>query len=290
MVSRLFNRGLAALNRFLDPKGGYAWFHNETHASGKGDFPFQGRFCINYGNGEIFQFSYTLGELRASFGVTCSPDEARIGARFCVPGLSLFVSSSSWTKYGKTLNAIGLKTLDLSVHNGHIWWTTPFADPDIHRTDEPWYYRGAIDLEELLLGKESFSREQVSQPIAVTIPMPEGSYAGVYTAERLTWDRPRWFSKSRTMATVRCDEGVPIPGKGENDYDLDQDAIYAHSEDASNPAQAVGLFVTSALQRRWRYGGLNWKPEPRDPESSPNTPSDTIPAPVMGQVAFAPLN
>lgn len=285
MVSKFFNRGLALLNRFLDPKG-YAWFRNETHASGKGDFPFEGRFCINVGNDEIL-FSYMLGELRTSFGVTCSPDEARIGVRFCVPGLSLFVSSSSWERYGKTTKAIGHKTLDLSVHDGHIWWTTPFADPDIHRTNDPWYYSGAIDLEELLLGKESFSREQVSQPIAVTIPMPEGSYAGVYTAVKLTCERPRWFPKSRVMATIRCDEGVPIPGKGENDYDLDQDAIYAHSEDASNPAQAVGQFVMSALQQRWRYGGLNWKPEPRDPDSSPNTPSDTIPAPVMAQSSVA---
>ena len=287
MVSKFFNRGLALLNRFLDPKG-YAWFRNETHASGKGDFPFEGRFCVNIGNDEIFRFSYTLGELRTSFGVTCSPDEARIGVRFCVPGLSLFVSSSSWERYGKTTKAIGHKTLDLSVHDGHIWYTTPFADPDIHRTEDPWYYRGAIDLEELLLGKESFSREQMSQPIAVTIPMPEGSYAGVYTAEKLTWDRPRWFSKSRVMTTIRCDEGVPIQGKGENDYDIDQDAIYAHhSEDASNPAQAVGQFVASALQQRWRYGGLDWKPEPRDPDSSPNTPSNTIPAPVMAQSSVA---
>lgn len=285
MVSKFFNRGLAVLNRFLDPKG-YAWFRNETHASGKGDFPFEGRFCINVGNDEIL-FSYMLGELRTSFGVTCSPDEARIGVRFCVPGLSLFVSSSSWERYGKTTRAIGHKTLDLSVHDGHIWWTTPFADPDIHRTEDPWYYRGAIDLEELFLGKESFSRGQVSQPIAVTIPMPEGCYAGVYTAEKLTWDRPRWFAKSRVMATIRCDEGVPIPGKGENDYDLDRDAIYTHSEDASNPAQAVGQFVMSVLQQRWRYGGLNWKPEPRDPDSSPNTPSDTIPAPVMAQSSVA---
>ena len=281
MVSKLFNRGLAALNRFLDKHNGYAWFRNETHASGKGEFPFKSRFCINVGDDEIFRFSYTLGELRASFGMTCSPDEARIGTWFCVPGLSLFMSSSSWEHYRETIKAIGHKMLDLSVDDGHIRWTTPFADPDNHRTDEPWYYRGAIDLGELLLGKESFSREQVSQPIAVTIPMPEGSYAGVYIVERLTWDRPRWFSKSKTLATVRCDEGVPIPGKGENDYDLDQDAIYAHSEDTSDPAQAIGQFVTSALQWRFRYGGLNWKPEPQDPESSPNMPSDTIPALVM---------
>ena len=156
MISKLFNRGLAKLNRFLDKHNGYAWFRNETHASGKGGFPFEGRFCINLGNDEIFRFSYTLGELRTSFGLTCSPDEARFGARFCVPGLSLFVSSSSWTRYGKTTNAIGHKTLDLSVHDGHIWYTTPFADPDHCKTDEPWYFRGTIDLEELFFGKETF--------------------------------------------------------------------------------------------------------------------------------------
>ena len=122
------------------------------------------------------------------------------------------------------------------------------------------------------------------------IPMPEGNYAGVYTAEKLTWDRSRWFAKSKTLATVRCDEGIPVPGKGENDYDIDQDTLYAHSEEASNPAQAVGQFVSSALQRRWRYGGLNWKPEPRDPESSPNTHSDTIPTPVASVSSFATVN
>jgi hypothetical protein len=60
--------------------------------------------------------------------------------------------------------------------------------------------------------------------------MPEGKYPAHVKRERRTWKRPRWFTPLvREYWDVDVESGIRVPGKGENSWDCDDDAIFASS-------------------------------------------------------------
>lgn len=55
---------------------------------------------------------------------------------------------------------------------------------------------------------------------------------------------------------------VPIPGKGENSWDCDEDRMFSMSTGISKTYQEAALsFMDSCLRTRWKYGGTHWLPE-----------------------------
>lgn len=57
------------------------------------------------------------------------------------------------------------------------------------------------------------------------------------------------------MTEIEPDKPVPVPGKGESDYDCGDDAIYSISTGGQSVESAVAKMVESALRDRRRYGG-----------------------------------
>lgn len=54
---------------------------------------------------------------------------------------------------------------------------------------------------------------------------------------------------------------IPVPGKGENSWDCDDDAIHSSHGPHSTVHQAVAALVASVYRDRTRYGsGPEWQP------------------------------
>ena len=54
---------------------------------------------------------------------------------------------------------------------------------------------------------------------------------------------------------------IPVPGKGENSWDCDDDAIHSSHGPHSTVHQAVAALVASGYRERTRYGsGPEWLP------------------------------
>lgn len=248
----------------LGQRGAWAWFENITKSEKRGEFPLHGRLFIHAGHDRhTIAFEYKLGSSRALAQIGCDPFESQVRVGFALPGLALYARVESFPLLGKLTSIIGHRVARVAVHDGAVWWETPLADPDTGKERDPWYVRGNFSFTDALLGPKAIVQKAIAKDVPVEIPMPEGTYTGTCTIETIGRKRPRWFGATSKIGTVRIERGVPIPGKGESAWDLDEDAVFAHSSPASSPAEAVGQLVGSVLVTRWQRGGANWRPEKR---------------------------
>lgn len=145
-----------------------------------------------------------------------------------------------------------------TLHEEFIWldfWRDPMGGSRKGRI--------CLDWKKLLLGKLDYKSEVLKEAQAV-IALPEGEYPCKVVFQRNIWTRPRWKTFTRHSALVTPETPIPIPGKGEDIWNMDDDVIIAKSVhvDPHSTAQHAALIVrTSIVERRIRYGGSNWQPE-----------------------------
>ncbi len=76
------------------------------------------------------------------------------------------------------------------------------------------------------------------------------------------WKFPRWpWPKVLRRASVESEDGIPIPGKGENSWDCGEDRRFSIKTTANTIAEAVEAFRRDIEKTRERRGGKNWVPE-----------------------------
>ncbi len=111
-----------------------------------------------------------------------------------------------------------------------------------------------------ILGRRECTTEVIAQGEAL-VPMPEGCYPATWQRERRTWRRDRipWPLDTRTDVSLTIKPGVPVPGKGENSWDIEDDAVCGTG--GSTVAAAIGNAVKSALRQRHQYAGPGWTPD-----------------------------
>lgn len=279
----LLNRFYKYANEKLDKFGVYLSFRNYSAEGRAGKFPLRGALALSsYRTSDSIRVEWHFGVMGTRAFVKSEPGESMFHTGFAVPGFSIYSSVQSYSVFGKATKQVGHREVRVAVHDGAIWWTSPFVDPDMWKNDEPWYLRGSFSFVDALFGKVETKRESISANELVVIPMPEGSYPATVSVDLVTHGRPRWFDVTTKMANIKVTNGgIPFPGKGENSYDIDDDAMYSMSMEASSPAEAVGMFVGSVLKRRWANGGKTWMPEPSNgapnSDDAPNIPSDMMP-------------
>lgn len=131
-----------------------------------------------------------------------------------------------------------------------------WTDPHEWSTQTPRWRDGTIDLVEALIGRRRAHVTTLSTH-AVAIPMPERTYpATVELKEHVSWPArlPFWKRTSR-FAHIDIPGGIGFPGKGENAYDIDDDAIFALSRSAETVEDAIGATVAAVMRNRMKYGG-----------------------------------
>lgn len=111
-----------------------------------------------------------------------------------------------------------------------------------------------------LLGRRECTTEIVGRGDAL-VPMPEGVYPATWERERRTWRRARlpWALQTRTDVSLNIEPGIPVPGKGENSWDIEDDAVCGTG--GGSVAAAVGNAVASATRQRRQYAGPGWTPD-----------------------------
>lgn len=132
-------------------------------------------------------------------------------------------------------------------------WSRAALWPGVHLTFRP-------RVRDRLLGRAECVTT-TGKPEPVIVPMPEGNYPAMIREERRVWKRKRWPwpSKTRRDYWVEMDVAIPVPGKGENSWDCDDDAV--HATGRSTPHDAVANVTRAALRDRANYGSPNWVPD-----------------------------
>ena len=133
----------------------------------------------------------------------------------------------------------------------------------------PWKHLGwskSWFVDDVVLGAAVY-KEEVNETRQTTIPMPEGSYPAVVKMTKATWTRPRSRPVTMERATVEMLVPIPIPGKGENSWDCEDDALYSLTTPADSVNAARLAVMSSAMRDRMRRGGpMRW---PTAPETAP---------------------
>lgn len=177
--------------------------------------------------------------------------------------LYFHLGRAKWVKYlpgvkwtGKWNS--GEREIYIRFHDKALWWTL-WRNDNEHKSGD--WRDSNFHFDDFLLGKEKYSEsERISHDTFVE--MPEGFYAAKVEMFTSTWKRKRWpWAKSIERANVEIKGGLPIPGDGENSWDLDDDAIFSSTFPASTVEDALSTIRESAMHdRRRKGGGEDWQP------------------------------
>lgn len=163
----------------------------------------------------------------------------------------------------------------IRVFDYAIWWHVG-TDPHSWSSKTPKYLEGNWHPLDTFLGRFNLKKTELEKK-KVVIPMPEGDYPGTATVTYNVHGRPRWFKRHYYSTWIDMDKGwgIPRPGKGENSWDCDDDAILGTGVNSRNIQEAIGHMVEVGLRDRAKYGGpARWKTYP-PPPPPPHTPQDT---------------
>lgn len=147
----------------------------------------------------------------------------------------------------------------ITAHEEFIWinvWRNEMS------SREAWLH-WTFDWKTFFFGKQSYKNRVLNEFRSIVV-MQEGDYSCTVLIEESTWKRPRWKAIIHNYATFKFDNPVPIPGKGENSWDLDDDAFLQMSvrlAPGQTITEAAKDIAAKIRQRRERYGGKNWLPE-----------------------------
>ena len=142
----------------------------------------------------------------------------------------------------------------IRLHTGYLWLDL-WHDDDGHLFGEGWPgLHASIEFMRVLFGKPRFTKKALGTA-RVLIPLPEGNYEATVTFWERRWQRARLpFSKVVFTADIKPDRPFPVEGKGENSWDIGEDAIYELSTEARTPSAAVVAAVRAVLADRQRHG------------------------------------
>ena len=151
----------------------------------------------------------------------------------------------------------GERELRIAVHNNAVWWNIWINGMGMRKSS---WRDGCFHIDDFFLGRSKHSATPRQYRVAA-LEMPEGFYTAKITLLTSTWKRPRWpFATSVDCADVEIEGGVPVPGDGENDWDMDDDCILSGMYPASTVEEALAAVRESAMRTRRRNSGGNWVP------------------------------
>ncbi len=151
--------------------------------------------------------------------------------------------------------ASGIRIFDNAI------WVEIWARHNEGRSDDPfWMKDHRFSPVDSLLGRGHYSYKVISEHDA-DIEMPEGKYPAKVTLKEQTYSRKRWPIKTRKVTSyVEFPQPIPIPGKGENSWDMDDDGYSAMGCLADTVEGAIDEVKSRIFERRERYGGKDWLP------------------------------
>jgi hypothetical protein len=249
----------------------HVWLSNEA---GKKSRPYtSGRMSIwklNGGN-TLLSGEWNLGRAAWHGGIgvhLCREDHPDIQIRFGLPFL-FFVYLSfghfpTWLRNRIVHEWSGRDTeISLSFLEGignpwvfmHLWYAEGISSHS--------GFSKCFSLTDVIFGSAKHSSIERSKHVGF-VRLPEQTYQVEVTLTTDTWKRPRWpWPAVIDRAHIDCGkDGIPDhAGKGENDYDLDDDSVFSSTApvtkgliDISQVEEACQALAKSIIRNRQRYG------------------------------------
>lgn len=145
----------------------------------------------------------------------------------------------------------GSREISVTLMDGGIYWRL-WRHPHVGYCRD-WRDRSFKPLD-LILGREKYNEGERNH-FDTFLELPEATYPLSIDIYPATWKRPRWpWGRTVMRADIECERGAPVPGKGDNSWDMEDDAIYGMTTQAGTVAEAKEKFRASVMRDRERYG------------------------------------
>ena len=201
----------------------------------------------------------------AAFSLEPHGDWGDLHLRLGVPKLDIYLGWESplALKIAKALHGPGYGERETGfrlygdVLTWHVWHD-PMGE---WGRNTPWWRYKYLHLTDLICGRSKYSDETLDTGDC-TIAKPEGKYAATYKVFRSTWKRPRGFTKTLDRIDIEISKGIPIPGKGENSYDIDDDKTFGVTMPLNGRSirECCDDVARNALKTRQERESLTWIP------------------------------
>jgi hypothetical protein len=171
-------------------------------------------------------------------------------------GCGLF---SVWLKFKGKFVSKPERHIELAWYGGGLHWSIWTPINEWTRGTPKWRDGSWYPLD-TLLGKQRYGHRVLSKE-TITVSLPEGDYPCKVELFESRWKRDRWPRvKILLRAEIEPDTPIPVPGKGDNSWDCDDDAAYSMTCQAATAQEAADKLKESILSQRLKYGGENWEP------------------------------
>lgn len=123
-----------------------------------------------------------------------------------------------------------------------------------HKSD-PWWWRISWAPLDTFFGKTKYSTRELGTSDEA-VHLPEADYPVRVRLFYSTWKRPRW-PKTQRLLRAEVEAISPIPshaGKGENDWDMDDERLYSITLPAETKQEAIDKTAAAIQRDRQRYG------------------------------------
>jgi hypothetical protein len=192
--------------------------------------------------------------------------EDAILLHFAIPFILNFYFGVERADWVKSLPGIGKGWQDGTREIGFSWYDGYLSlmlwcrdGNEWNRGDRWWHFKQPImwNPTDFFLGRDKYSDENLEVG-TINIVLPEGEYEAIYRLFRSTWKRPRWpWPRHLLRGEIEVDRGVPVPGKGENSWDLDDTAIYSMTCPAATKEEVAAKYIEAVMKKRKKYGWGN---------------------------------
>lgn len=213
------------------------------------------------------RLEWSHGKLGFALTLDLDRDDREVTLHVAVPGASYFATLCGlppWLlkrlpfslgrtqyKYQGGNRSTGIRVFDDAI------WLSLWEDRDEWNSKDPKWMRATIRPLDIIFGKSKYANRVIEER-DIAIPMPERMYPAIAKLEVASWIRARWpwrpFSTVRTRVSIDVPGGIGIPGKGENDYDIGDDAVFGQTCVARTIEEGIGSVVASVLETRRRRG------------------------------------
>jgi len=227
-----------------------------------------GRFWLHLWE-RCIHFEWSLKGKHCDFYLTLNGDEREITFHLGIPFIGGFwlgfehflprwLYPYKWTKSNRSGEMWKMpieRKIGMSVHHGKVWlslWENPMEGG----RDDPWWWEFSWSPVDTLLGRRKYSRQELLTT-AATVSLPERDYPVNVAIFESTWKRPRWPWPTKLIRADidSIEKGIPAhAGKGENSWDMEDDAVFSMTTIADTPEEAVKKMADSILRDRRRYG------------------------------------
>lgn len=154
----------------------------------------------------------------------------------------------------------GRREFGFNLHE-EFFWITIWTNPHEWNSSDPWWQHITIHWKDILFGKLVYTSTPIRKE-QTTLCLPEANYPINIEFSRCTWVRPRriFGNVDQIQADMKCEKGIPVPGKGENSWDCGDDATYSLwcQVPTGTTAEALGKLLETIVDKRRRHGsGIN---------------------------------